>query len=144
MITEFSDERTASVFAHVLGRIPAEDRAVIEDCVLLATDNRERAAKHLGDVRAAASVSSTGILWIDSDAMKGNHWRALEAAIAHELAHAALRHHWTPAAMLGRIEGEYAADAKAVSWGYPSLVSYDSLNPQPVGGAIKTFGEIEF
>jgi len=143
VITEFSDERTASVFAHVLGRIPAEDRAVIEECVLLATDDRERAAKKLGDVRAAASVSSSGVLGVDSAAMKSAHWRDLEASIAHELAHAALRHHWTPAAMLGRIEGEYAADAKAVSWGYPSLVNYDTLNPRTVGGAIKTFGEIE-
>jgi hypothetical protein len=40
-------------------------------------------------------------------------------------------------------QGEIAADKLAVSWGYDSLVSFDSLYPQPVGGYPKTFGEIQ-
>lgn len=144
MITDFADEAMAGTFKHTLGRLPESDRAAIEKAVVLVTDNRERAVKHGGDVGADSSISPSGVVWLNTAALKPYGWRHVEAAIAHELAHAVLGHHRASKAAVGDVEGEYAADAKAVSWGYPSLVSYDSLHPQRVGGAPKPFGEVTF
>lgn len=146
MITHFNDEAVAATFARVLGRLSPAERATIEQRVSLATDDRYRAAKHGGDVGGLASVSPSGVLWLDSGELKResrHNWRYIESAMAHELAHIALGHHTSSAKALGHAEGEYAADKLAVSWGYDSLVSYDTLHPQSLGG-LRTFGQVEF
>ena len=146
MITHFNDEAVAATFARVLGRLPANDRAVIEQRVSLSTDDRERAAKAGGDVAALASVSPSGVLWLDSGELKREsrfNWRFIESTMAHELAHIVLGHNVTSAKAVGVVEGEYAADKLAQSWGYDSLVSFDSLQPEALGG-LRTFGEVQF
>jgi hypothetical protein len=146
MITDFADEAMAGTFKHTLGRLPESDRAAIEKAVVLVTDNRERAVKHGGDVGAHASVSRTGVLWLDSAELKRQAkgcWRHVENVAAHEFAHVVLEHHRASKADVGYAEGEIAADKLAQSWGYDSLVSFDSLHPQRTGGYPQPFGEIE-
>lgn len=146
MITHFNDEAVGATFARVLGRLPANDRAAVEQRVTLATDDRERAVKHGGDVVALASVSPSGVLWLDSSALKSqsrHNWRWIESTCAHELAHIVLGHNTASAKAVGVVEGEFAADRLSVSWGYDSLVSFDSLHPQAIGG-LRTFGEVKF
>jgi len=144
MTWAISDEALRLTLARVMGRLPLADLALVRGRLTLATDDRERAVKAGGDVGGAASVSATGVLWLDAAALKrGYNWRYIESALAHELAHLCLGHHTMSAKALPYEQGEIAADKLAVSWGYDSLVSFDSLYPQPVGGYPKTFGEIQ-
>jgi len=146
MIQDFNDEAIGATFARVLGRLSPAERGTVEQRVVLATDDRERAARHGGDVAAKASVSASGVVWIDGATMKRESrfdWKWIESAIAHELAHIVLSHNTASAKAVGVVEGEYAADKLAVSWGYDSLVSFDTLHPQAVGG-LKPFGEVKF
>jgi hypothetical protein len=84
-------------------------------------------------------------LWLDGPVLKkGYNGRYIESAMAHELAHLCLGHHTMSAKALPYETGEIEADKLAVSWGYDSLVSYDTLHPQSVGGYPQIFGEIQF
>jgi hypothetical protein len=144
MTWSIEDEALHSTLAAVLNRLPVDALALVRARLTLATDDRERAVKAGGDVGGAASVSATGVLWLDGPVLKkGYNWRYIESAMAHELAHLCLGHHTMSAKALPYEQGEIAADKLAVSWGYDSLVSFDSLYPQPVGGYPKTFGEIQ-
>ena len=146
MILGILDDAVRQTFLHTLGRLPTSDRAAIKKRLTLATDDRDRAAKHGGDVAAHASVSRTGVLWLDSAELKRQAkgcWRHVENVAAHEFAHVVLEHHRASKADVGIVEGEIAADKLAQSWGYDSLVSFDSLHPQRTGGYPQPFGEIE-
>jgi|688.fasta_scaffold547206_1 hypothetical protein len=144
MIWAISDEALHSTLAAVLNRLPHDALALVRGRLELATDDRERAVKAGGDVGGAASVSASGVLWLDAAALKrGFNWRYIESALAHELAHVVLDHHRASAKSVSHEAGEIAADKLAVSWGYDSLVSYETLYPQPIGGYPKTFGEIQ-
>ncbi len=145
MIWAVEDEALHVTLARVLNRLPHDALALVRGRLELATDDRERAVKAGGDVGGAASVSASGVLWLDGPVLKkGYNWRYIESAMAHELAHLCLGHHTASAKAVGYEAGEIAADKLATSWGYDSLVSYDSLYPQPVGGAPVPFGEIRF
>jgi hypothetical protein len=145
MTWAIEDEALHITLARVMGRLPLADLAHVRGRLELATDDRERAAKAGGDVWCAASVSASGVLWLDGPVLKkGYNWRYIESAMAHEIAHLCLGHHTASAKAVSYEAGEIAADKLAVSWGYDSLVSFDSLYPQPVGGYPKTFGEIQF
>lgn len=147
MIQDFNDEAVGATFARVLGRLSPAERGTVEQRVVLATDDRERAAKHGGDVAAKASVSASGVVWVDGGTLKResrHNWRWIESVMAHELAHVALNHHVASAKAVGVVEGEIAADKLAVSWGYDSLVSFDTLHPQAVGGLPVEFGKVKF
>lgn len=146
MILGILDDAVRQTFLHTLGRLPTSDQAAIKKRLTLATDDRDRAAKHGGDVAAHASVSTTGVLWLDSAELKRQAkgcWRHVENVVAHECAHVVLEHHRASKADVGIVEGEIAADKLAQSWGYDSLVSFDSLHPQRTGGYPQPFGEIE-
>ncbi len=144
MIWAVEDEALHVTLTRVLNRLPHDALALVRGRLTLATDDRERAVKAGGDVGGAASVSATGVLWLDGPALKkGYNWRYIESAMAHELAHLCLNHHTMSAKAVGYEAGEIAADKLAVSWGYDSLVSYETLHPQAVGGYPKTFGEIQ-
>jgi hypothetical protein len=145
MTWAIEDEALHSTLARVLNRLPPDALALVRGRLELATDDRERAVKAGGDVCGAASVSATGVLWLDAAALKrGYNWRYIESAMAHELAHVVLDHHRASAKALPYEQGEIAADKLAVVWGYDSLVSFETLHPQAVGGYPKTFGEIQF
>jgi hypothetical protein len=144
MIWAVEDEALHVTLTRVMDRLPVDALALVRGRLELATDDRERAVRAGGDVGGAASVSATGVLWLDAAALKrGFNWRYIESALAHELAHVALNHHTMSAKALPYEQGEIAADKLATSWGYDSLVSYETLYPQAVGGYPKTFGEIQ-
>jgi len=145
MVWAIEDEALHMTLARVLNRLPPDALALVRGRLELVTDDRERAAKAGGDVGGAASVSASGVLWLDGSVLKkGYNWRYIESAMAHELAHIALGHHTASAKAVGYEAGEIAADKLAQTWGYDSLVSYDTLHPQSIGGYPKTFGEIQF
>lgn len=144
MTWAIEDEAIHATFANVLKRLTPDVLALVRARLSLVTDDRDRAAKAGGDVGGAASVSASGVLWLDAAALKrGYNWRYVESAMAHELAHVVLNHHTASAKAVGYEAGEIAADKLAVSWGYDSLVSYETLHPQRIGG-YRTFGEIQF
>lgn len=145
MTWAIEDEAIQATFANVLKRLTPDVLALVRGRLTMVTDDRERAAKAGGDVGSAASVSASGVLWLDGPALKkGFNWRYVESAMAHEIAHVVLGHHTASAKSVSHEAGEVAADKLAVSWGYESLVSFNSLYPQPIGGLPVEFGKVKF
>lgn len=143
MIYAFENERLHRSFVAVLKRLPATDRAVVQQRLTLVTDDRERAAKHGGAIDAKASVSPTGVLFVDAGAMHNKPEHFVQGVFAHELAHIALGHNQPAAKGMTDEQADLAADAQACAWGFRGLVTDGGLYEKPLPIAVE-FGKVKF
>ena len=143
MLYKFSSERMHRTFEQVLHALPVATQNVIVDRLDLVTDMPSVAAK-AGVATDSLGCVSRRALFVDAAKLMNQPVGLLSSVIAHEFAHVALGHHQQSSKALSVEAGEYAADKQAQAWGYASLVSFESLNARPIGGALKSFGEVQF
>jgi hypothetical protein len=144
MTWAFENERMHRALVETLAQLPHDALAVVRGRLTMATDDRQRAAKAGGCVDATAAVSYSGVLFVDSEALRDVHQPVVLGILAHELAHIALGHHAMSAKALSVEAADHAADQQVAQWGFICVASaLAKMRTATPTGAV-AFGNIQF